>query len=230
MNSFSNMEAVMSRIRDFKSGRCMPRTATMTSLALVVFVIPQVLLAQRDPTRDPTQTRAGTSSAASPFVVRTSGDDEAPQRAVPSVQSLTAEQTKQILAPLGLALSAAAGPWKVTPGQPVTDDKRVQLAFTEVQALWPFGAVMYGRTPGAVLVSVRALNVGEQYLIDCLVSPVHPGYRVKAPGGVTNVVDNTNHVQTIWVAGDPLRATFRIERAFSNDNWVLLGCDVSRLQ
>ena len=220
----------MSRIKDSKSGRCMRRTALMMSGTLLALVIPQIVLAQRDPAREPSPTRAGGSSAASPFVVRASGDDEAPARAVPSVRSLTAEQAKEILAPLGLALSAAAGPWKVSAGQPVTDDKRVQLMFTEVQSLGPWGAMIYGRTPGAVMVGVRALNAGEQYLIDCVVSPTHPGYRIKAPGGATTTVDNTNHVQMIWVAGDPLHATFRIERAFSNDNWFLLGCDVSRLQ
>ncbi len=200
------------------------RVSLTTTVAVLLFFVPDALSAQRD---SPATTRASAGGVAT---ARGSGEADDVRRpdSPQAPGSLSVEQLKQIMGPAAAALSAAQGPWKVTPASPLSS--KAGLWFIEAQIVLPGPnfAAMHGESGGVVL-QIRPA-AGEQHVIDCMVQPASPGYRIKGPAGFTQTFNNTNHLSVLHTATDGKSATFKIERAFSNDNWFFYACDVKLLQ
>jgi hypothetical protein len=204
----------MTRI-DFQSGFRM-----LFTIVVLGFALPRSVIAQRE------------SGATRIPVAKGSGDIETVRRPDPPAAppSLSMDQLRQLIGPIGAALSSAQGPWKVTPSSPLTS--KVRISFIEAHVLLPAAnfAAIHGESPGAVMLQIRPSAAGEQHVIDCMVAPPTPGYRIKGVGGFTQTFNNTNHLTFVHSSSDGQAAAFKIERAFSVDEWYFFGCDVKLLQ
>jgi hypothetical protein len=168
------------------------------------------------------------SGEKSVLIVRTTGEADrarrAPvKRATPA--PLGVEQIRQMLGPEGLAL-ISTGSFKVTPVAPVSAGSRAVLAFEEMEQFYPAGglAKIHGAPEGAVLIYVRSLPT-QKLFIDCTVEK--GTYRISGPG-VSQVVENTEHVAAVYYPPSSDYAIFSIER--QGPTWEFYSCELTPAQ
>lgn len=204
--------------------RVSPRIHFWCITALVMWIF--VPSPGQGQTREATSTT--TTRTSSVLMVRSSGEPAGMRQptATRPVPSLTYDQIKTLVQPLGFSIGIGTEAIKLTTATLEGGGGNALLSFDKASVVAKWGAIL--NPASSVNLMISPLSAGQKFFIDCAVSSYMATgeFRITAPNATMTFPD-TNHLTAVYVAPDTSPALFRITGTHSG--WEFHSCTVSRL-